>query len=177
MITYFDRACIGQVSIYMQGDFGLNDAQWGWVMGAFILAYSLFEIPSGWLGDVYGPRRSLLRIVLWWSFFTVMLGLVYPMPSMPLVAMFILIGVNFLFGMGEAGAYPNIGRAFHNWFPVSERGFAQGTLWMAGRLAGGLTPVVVLLLLIGKPVADGGHGVQWRHIFWIFGSLGVVWCG
>ncbi len=176
MITYLDRACIGQVAPYMKADFALSDAQWGYLMGAFGLAYALFEIPSGWLGDVYGPRRTLLRIVLWWSLFTALTGTIYPTPATPLLAFSILLSVSFLFGMGEAGAYPNIARAFHNWFPFSERGFAQGTVWMAGRFAGGMTPLVVLLLIYGISPTNVGEAVHWRHPFWIFGSLGVVWC-
>jgi ACS family glucarate transporter-like MFS transporter len=175
MITYLDRACIAQVAPYMQGDFSLSDKQWGSLMGAFMLAYALFEIPSGWMGDVFGPRRTLLRIVIWWSFFTALTGTVYPTPDKPWLAFGILLAVNFLFGMGEAGAFPNIARTFHNWFPVSERGFAQGTVWMSARLAAGLTPLVVLFLIYGTPTEKGGDGVHWRHAFWIFGSLGLVW--
>jgi MFS transporter, ACS family, glucarate transporter len=165
MITYLDRACIAQVGDSMKADYHLSPAQWGYLLGAFSLAYALFEIPSGWLGDVYGPRRTLLRIVLWWSLFTALLGVDL---SQVALAFWILLVVNFLFGMGEAGAYPNIARALHNWFPVSERGGAQGVVWMAGRFAGGMAPLVVLLLLRSE--------IQWRHVFWIFGSLGIFWC-
>src|SRR5262249_58977718 len=93
----------------------------------------------------------------------------------PWFAFTAMLTVRFLFGMGEAGAYPNISRAFHNWFPFRERGFAQGAVWMAGRFAGGVTPLIVLALLYEVPSTQG-QGVAWRHTFWIFGSLGVLWC-
>src|SRR5262249_35503741 len=85
-----------------------------------------------------------------------------------------MLAVRFLFGVGEAGAYPNIARAFHNWFPFRERGFAQGTVWMAGRFAGGVTPLFVLALIV-ESGAGAEKTVAWRHTFWIFGSLGVLW--
>ena len=97
-------------------------------------------MPTGWLGDFFGARRTLIRIVLWWSAFTALTGLIYPL-SFGAWAFFALLAVRFLFGVGEAGAFPNISRAFANWFPVGERGFAQGAVWMAGRFGGGITPL------------------------------------
>src|SRR5271166_4857766 len=175
MITYLDRVCFGTIAPHIQREFGLSDTEKGMLFAAFALAYASFEVPSGWLGDVFGPRRTLIRIVLWWSLFTALTGLVFPSAEWPWFAFAAMLSVRFLFGMGEAGAYPNIARAFHNWFPFRERGFAQGTVWMAGRFAGGITPLIVLALLV-----DSGEGrdrtVHWRHTFWIFGSIGVLWC-
>jgi MFS family permease len=129
------------------------------VFSAFTLAYAVFEIPSGWLGDTMGPRKVLTRIVLWWSAFTVATGLVWSYLS-------ILIA-RFLFGAGEAGAFPNMSRSLARWFPVRERGMAHGVIFMGSRLGGAVTP-----LLVGPLIGVAG----WRQAFWIFGSLGVVWC-
>jgi MFS family permease len=130
----------------------------------------VFEIPSGWLGDMFGPRNVLLRIVLWWSVFTALTGTVgLEVGGVVFGGLLLLIVIRFLFGMGEAGAYPNITRALHNWFPFPERGFAQGTVWMSGRLMGGLTPLVWLLLVVVI-------GLSWRTTFWMFGGLGLAWC-
>ena len=81
----------------------------------------------------------LTRIVLWWSVFTALTGSVdhllgwfvsHPTPALLLGGMVL---VRFLFGIGEAGAYPNVGRALARWFPYRERGLAQGGIWMASR--------------------------------------------
>jgi nitrate/nitrite transporter NarK len=176
MITYLDRVCFGSVAGYIKDEFGLSDTQKGLLFTAFALAYATFEVPSGWLGDVFGPRKTLIRIVLWWSFFTALTGLIWPAPGWVPVMFAALVAVRFLFGMGEAGAYPNIARAFHNWFPFGERGFAQGTVWMAGRFMGGVTPLIVNTLVIQFTRDDGSTTVYWRHCFWIFGCLGVLWC-
>jgi ACS family glucarate transporter-like MFS transporter len=176
MITYLDRVCFATVAPYIEKEFSLNKQQLGWLFTAFALAYAMFEVPSGWMGDVFGPRRTLIRIVLWWSVFTALTGVIFPTPSLPWLAFAAMFLVRFLFGMGEAGAYPNIARSLHNWFPFEERGFAQGTVWMAGRLAGGLSSFAVLALMIHTIAPDGTPVILWRHAFWIFGSLGAVWC-
>jgi MFS transporter, ACS family, glucarate transporter len=176
MITYLDRVCFGTVAPYIQDEFGLTETQKGWLFTAFALSYAAFEVPSGWLGDRFGARRTLIRIVLWWSVFTALTGSIYPTPSAPWLAFVLLIAVRFLFGMGEAGAYPNIARAFHSWFPFTERGSAKGAVWMAGRFAGGITAFIVYALMIDAVAADGTRVTYWRHTFYIFGALGIVWC-
>src|ERR1700740_2056487 len=95
MITYLDRVCFGSVADHIKGEFGLSDTQKGMLFSAFALAYAAFEIPSGALGDLYGPRRTLIRIVLWWSVFTALTGLISPTPW-PLLGFSLLLGVRFL---------------------------------------------------------------------------------
>src|SRR5262245_25584275 len=112
LITYLDRVCISVVGVRIKSEFHLTNEKFGWVLAAFSLAYALFEIPAGALGDRIGQRRILLRIVLWWSLFTVLTGLT--------TGFFSLILVRFLFGMGEAGAYPNSCGVIAHWFPKSE---------------------------------------------------------
>jgi MFS family permease len=146
-----------------------------WAHTAFAISYGLFEAPSGWWGDVRGPRRVLLRIVLWWSLFTVLTGLVgLRVAGVTLGGLLTLAVVRFLFGAGEAGAFPNIARAIQNWFPAQERGAAQGWVWMSGRLMGGLTPLVWMVLVDGTQWTQ--PLVQWRAAFWLFGLVGLAWC-
>src|SRR3954462_2988714 len=114
MITYLDRVCFGTVAPYIKDEFHLTDSQKGMLFTAFALAYALFEVPSGWLGDVFGPRRTLIRIVLWWSFFIALTAFVgnisgislfgNAVPEFYLYGFYMLIAIRFLFGMGEAGA-------------------------------------------------------------------------
>jgi sugar phosphate permease len=142
----------------MQEALSLSPQQWGWVTGAFTLAYAAFEIPSGSLGDRLGPRRVLTRIVLWWSAFTTLTGVVSGF--VPLVA------VRFLFGMGEAGAAPNMGITIARWFPLKERTTAWGITLMALQVGGALAPLLVI------PIQQAWG---WRASFWAFGLLGVAW--
>jgi MFS family permease len=175
MITYLDRVCFGTVAPYVQREFDLSETQKGWLFTAFAFAYAVFEVPTGWLGDRFGARLTLIRIVLWWSVFTALTGSIYPTAG-SVFAFALLLSVRFLFGIGEAGAYPNIARAFHSWFPFTERGFAKGAVWMAGRFAGGVTAIVVYALMFETTSPEGTVQVHWRHIFYIFGCIGVAWC-
>ncbi|HEY5315104.1 MAG TPA: MFS transporter, partial [Pirellulales bacterium] len=181
-ITYLDRVCMGSAAGSMTTDLGLdNPEQLSVAYGTFGLAYAAFEIPSGWLGDVFGPRKTLIRIVLWWSIFTALTGVVgLTWGTTMMGGLTAMAVVRFLFGMGEAGAYPNITRALHNWFPVEERGFTQGLVWMSGRMMGGLTPMIWTLLISGIVWNDQRISqplMNWRVAFWFFGALGLVWCG
>jgi MFS family permease len=189
MITYLDRVCIATAAPHIVDALGLRGVEdLSLAFTSFAFAYAIFEIPTGWLGDVYGPRSTLIRIVLWWSFFTALTGFVgMALPGGVTLGLMSLIVIRFLFGVGEAGAYPNITRALHNWFPFTERGGAQGAVWFSGRLMGGLTPLVLMLLMVGlsrhefdSSAAKSDLLVQplldWRQAFWLFGAIGTVWC-
>lgn len=158
LITYLDRICISAAAPFIMRDLNLTVLQMSVVFSAFTLSYSLFEIPSGWLGDVKGPRLVLTRIVLWWSAFTMMTGAARGFAS--------LVSIRFLFGAGEAGAFPNVARSFSRWFPARERGRANGVLFLGSRLGGMLSAPIALLF-----IARWG----WRASFVVFGSLGIVW--
>jgi MFS family permease len=143
----------------MQDELDLSPVQWGWILGAFTVAYGALEIPAGALGDRFGQRTVLLRIVLWWSAFTALTGAVSGFA--------LLLVVRFLFGAGEAGAFPNISGSASRWFPGAERARVQGLVWGASRLGAVLAPLLVGLLLAAF------H--NWRAVFWIFGGVGLVW--
>lgn len=158
VITYIDRICISVAGKSIQEDLGLSPSQWGWVLGAFALSYSLFEIPAGSMGDRFGPRKVLTRIVSCWSLFTVMTGLV--------TNFWQLVVVRFLFGAGEAGAYPNSAATISRWFPKVERARAHSVVWMASRIGSALTPLLVIPVLTR-------YG--WHATFFIFGAAGLIW--
>jgi MFS transporter, ACS family, glucarate transporter len=157
-ITYLDRVCISLTAPAMMRDLGLSKVEMSFVFSAFTLAYGLFEIPTGWWGDRIGTRRVLTRIVIWWSSFTIITAAAFNYVS--------LLVIRFLFGAGEAGAWPNAARTFSRWFPVTERGTAQGIFFMGAHLAGGLTPLLVTWLLTL---------MHWRAVFVVFGAIGFVW--
>jgi MFS transporter, ACS family, glucarate transporter len=158
VVTYLDRICISAAAPYIMDDLHLSVLQMSVVFSAFTLSYSLFEIPSGWLGDVKGPRLVLTRIVLWWSAFTMLTSLARGFQS--------LVAIRFLFGAGEAGAFPNIARSFSKWFPIRERGRANGVMFLGSRVGGMLSAPIALLI-----VSRWG----WRTSFVLFGAVGLAW--
>ncbi len=158
LVMYLDRLCIAVAGPRMQSDLGLGPHEWGWVMGAFTLAYALFEVPSGVLGDRIGPRKVLTRIVLWWSAFTAVTGAVSNLGT--------LLVVRFLFGAGEAGAFPNCTATVSRWIPAQERARGTSVFWLATSAGGSITPLIVVPL-------QQAYG--WRAAFFLFGSLGLFW--
>lgn len=176
-LTYFDRVCIVQAQQEIQRDLHLSDQQMGLVLSAFWLAYALFEIPSGWLGDRYGTRGTLTRIVIAWSLFT---GLSGAANGFVLLLLF-----RFCFGAGEAGAFPNMAKIQQVWLPVRSRERAGGLLWLAARWGGALSPIVFAGLIgafgsprfrhafAGVPILE--RVAPWRLGFFVSASVGFVW--
>ncbi len=158
VVQYIDRVAISQAKSDVQRDMGFTDVQMGAIFAAFGLAYALFEIPTGWLGDKIGARKVLVRVVLWWSFFTAATGWAWSYVTM--------WWTRFLFGAGEAGCFPNLTKAFSAWLPKHERTRAQALMWMGARWGGAFTPLLVVMVMAF---------VSWRVAFQIFASLGVVW--
>ena len=157
-LTYLDRICISIVGVRVKADLNLNNAQFGWVLAAFALAYALFEIPSGVLGDKIGPRKVFIRIVTWWSIFTILTGTVNGLVS--------LIIIRFLFGMGEAGTYPNILIVVSRWFPVNENGRLLSWIGIGSQIGSAIAPLIIV------PIAVA-YG--WRMPFFVNGLIGFVW--
>src|ERR1051325_3336665 len=134
-VTYLDRVSISILAPSIMRDLGLSRIQMGYVFSAFTFAYAIFEIPTAWWADRVGSRRVLARIVAWWSAFTMLTGAAFSYPA--------LLAVRFLFGVGEAGAWPNAARVFSRWIPRRERGRVQGVFFAGAHLAGGLTPPLI----------------------------------
>ncbi len=158
MITYMDRGVISVATPSIRKDLGFDLVTMGWIFSSFKLSYALFQIPGGWLGDKIGPRRALTMVVTWWSAFTAFTALGWSAASM--------IAIQFIFGMGEAGAFPIATRSLSRWMRPSERGYAQGLTHAGSRLGGALTRLVVPALIVV-------YG--WRMPFFMFGAIGLLW--
>src|SRR6267378_5614356 len=133
MITYMDRSNISVAAPAIAKEFGLSKTEVGLVFSAFAWAYAAGQVPGGWLADVFGPKKILLFIVPFWSLMTAATAW-----AQGTVSLFI---VRFVFGLGEAGAFPTASRAMQLWFPKSERGFVQGMTHCFSRLAIAITPL------------------------------------
>ena len=149
-ILYLDRICMSQAVVPIQRELGLSNTEISYVMMAFTLAYGLFEIPTGRMGDRFGSRTVLTRIVLWWSVFTALTG--------ACSGLITLLIVRFLFGVGEAGAFPNAIRVIARWYPLRERGRIQGVMLASAQFGAVLAPVGAAWLI---------ETLGWR---WTFGS-------
>ncbi|MBB1489792.1 MFS transporter, partial [Oceanospirillum sp. D5] len=121
------------------------------VLSAFALGYALFQVPGGALGDKYGVRKVMTGIMVLWSIFTSLTGAAWNYISM--------LCFRFIFGAGEAGAFPNISRAAFSWIPTKERGAFQGINFSGSRLGAAFALPLVAYLI---------DSWGWRNIFYFF---------
>jgi sugar phosphate permease len=158
LITYLDRVNISTAAPVISKEFGFDNITMGYIFSAFVWAYALFQVPGGWLSDRFGARKVLGSVVGYWSVMTAATGLAFSATS--------FIVIRFLFGVGEAGAFPGATRAMQLWYPRQERGFVQGITHSASRAGAAIAPPIVLLIMIN---------LGWRWAFYICGMIGFVW--
>jgi sugar phosphate permease len=158
LITYLDRVNISTAAPLISKEFGFDKITMGYIFSAFVWAYALFQVPGGWLSDRFGPRRILATVVGYWSIMTAVTGVAFSATS--------FIAVRFLFGVGEAGAFPGATRAMQLWYPRPERGFVQGITHSASRAGAAIAPPIVLLIMLN---------LGWRWAFVICGAIGLLW--
>src|SRR5712691_7466258 len=168
MITYMDRQILAVARPVIRDELGISLVMMGWITFGFRLAYALFQIPGGWLGDRFGARKALTVVVTWWSVFTGFTAMAWNAVSMLVIQVF--------FGLGEAGAFPIATRSLARWMLPTERGFAQGVTHAGSRLGGALTPLVLAgFTLFGLRWSGVIPMFGWRIAFFGFGLIGVAW--
>jgi sugar phosphate permease len=158
LITYLDRVNISSAAPLIAKEFHFSKITMGLIFSAFLWSYAGFQVPGGWLGDRFGPRGVLASIVTYWSVMTALTAKAVGATSFSVL--------RFLFGVGEAGAFPTATRAMQLWYPRQERGLAQGVSHSASRLGAAIAPPFVVAIMI--------H-FGWRPVFYICGALGLVW--
>ncbi|MGD1031233.1 MAG: MFS transporter [Opitutaceae bacterium] len=158
VITYVDRVCMAQAKGYVAADLNLSNVQMGYVFAFSTLAYGVFGVLFGTLGDIYGPRKVLSRIVTLWSLFTAATGRAWNLAS--------LLTAQFFFGGAESGAFPNLAKAFTKWLPAVERNRAVSVMWLCSRWGGAITPLLVVWVI---------NAVGWRWTFTAFAVPGLLW--
>jgi MFS family permease len=158
LITYMDRANISAAAPLIAKEFGFSKITMGIIFSAFTWGYAALQVPGGWMGDKYGPRRVLGIIVTYWSIMTALTAKAVGVVSFSII--------RFLFGVGEAGAFPTATRAMQLWYPREERGLAQGVTHSASRLGAAIVPPVTVAIMTA---------LGWRWVFYIFGAVGIIW--
>jgi len=158
VLLYVDRVCMSSAKESIAGELKLTDTQMGWVLSIFALGYAIFQVPSGLLADRFGPRFVLSAVVTAWSGFTALTAAAQGFASM--------LAYRFLFGAGEAGAFPGCARAVYSWIPMSERGLVQGVMFSGARFGAAFTLPVVAWMV---------SRLGWRASFVILGAVGVAW--
>jgi sugar phosphate permease len=168
VITYIHRVGFATASARFKTPLGLTETHIGWVMAAFMIGYGIFEMPWGLLADRLGVRNVLAAIILGGSALTAGVALVGLLPGQIGLIIAVLLLLRFAFGAFQAGTFPAISRAMADWMPTTERGKAQGAVWMSSRLGGFLAPLVVVWLF-------GAARGDWKTPLVIVAALGFLW--
>jgi MFS transporter, ACS family, glucarate transporter len=161
-VAYLDRTNISIAGIQIGKEFAIDNTHLGWVFSAFLIGYAAFQVPAGLLVHRFGTRLVLTLAVLWWGFFTVLTALVPPKMSGSIL---VLVLVRFALGSGEATMYPATSQFVERWFPMRERGKANGIIFGGVGVGSGLTPPLVTAIIVH-------YG--WRASFWFSAVVGVI---
>ncbi|PYV79711.1 MAG: MFS transporter [Acidobacteria bacterium] len=161
-VAYLDRVNISIAGGLIEKEFGFDHVHLGWALSAFLLGYALFQAPGGRLADRFGPRRVLTAGTIWWAVFT---SLTAAVSSKLTGALFVLMAVRFLLGVGEAVVYPAGNRLVASWIPSQERGIANGLIFAGVGAGAGVTPPLITYILLH-------YG--WRWSFWTSALIGLA---
>jgi len=158
VLLYVDRTCISTAKDAVSADLGLSKEQWSWVLASFAFGYALFQTPGGAMADKLGGRFVLTAVVTAWSVFTGLTAAAWNFVS--------LLVIRFLFGAGEAGAFPGMARVVYSWIPVKERGLVKGINFSGSRIGAALAMPGVAWLI---------HQFGWKQTFVILMVIGFGW--
>jgi ACS family glucarate transporter-like MFS transporter len=166
VVTALGRLNLGIAGKSIQEEFHLSSQAMGWIFGAFAFGYALFQVPSGWAADRFGPRKTLTLAILWWATLTLAMNLVpYFALRLSLNLAWTFGVVRFLTGLGEAASYPNANRMVAFWTAKRERGIGSSLL-LGGVGAGG----VMAPALFATSMQRWG----WQSSFFVSGILAII---
>jgi ACS family D-galactonate transporter-like MFS transporter len=158
-ISFIDRGNLSVAAPAMVGDLKLSAWAMGLLLSAFFWTYALFQIVSGWLSDRFEVRLVYAAGFLVWTAATFSTGFVSTF------ALFLVMRL--LLGIGESVTYPATSRILAAVVPENRRGFANSLVDLGARVG----PAAGILL--GATLLTMGRG--WRAIFFLTGSLGLLW--
>lgn len=158
LLAYVHRNSISVVEKPMRTELGLDEEEMGVVLAAFSFTYALLQVPAGWIGNVWGTRRSMFLYSGIWTMSTGMMMYVAGLPS--------LVASRFGIGVGQAGLFPCVTNSIRNWFNPSQWGMANGCVGCFMQV-GGVGGVLVSGWLVDR--------IGWRNLFLLYSIPGLVW--
>ena len=161
-VAFLDRTNISIAGVQISREYAVDNTHLGWVFSAFLIGYAIFQVPAGLLAQRIGPRSVLTLGMAWCSVFAAFTALVPPTLR---GAVLVLALVRFGLGVGEATMYPAASQFVERWFPVDERGKANGFVFAGVGIGAGLTPPLVTAIILR-------HG--WRAAFWCSAAIDVA---
>jgi len=157
-INYIDRQVLGLLKPVLAKDLGWTEADYGWIVSAFQLAYGLVMPFVGRMIDRVGMRIGYMLAVVVWS--------VAAMAHALAGNAFQFGAARFALGIGESANFPAAIKTVAHWFPRRERALATGIFNSGTNIGALIAPLMVPYLAV--------H-FGWRSAFIFTGALGFLW--
>lgn len=166
-LNYVDRQAVSFLKETLKGYFEVGDAEYGWLVNAFMICYAVAYVGSGWMVDKIGPRLALLIFAGVWSLITVGCGLVQGFTQ--------LIILRALLGMAEPGLQPVSIRVASAWAPVNQRGLFMSLCGVGSSIGYVASAGIIVWLTLNTSwgwrsafVWPGLAGLLIAAVWWIF---------
>jgi MFS transporter, ACS family, glucarate transporter len=165
-VTTLCRLNLSIAGKYISEEFSFDTITMGRVFSAFLWGYGLFQIPWGYIGDRFGPRRTLTISMLLFCVGTAAMGIAPRLALSSGISVLLAFQViRFITGVGEAASSANVTRVIASWTAERERGFASGLQTAGLGLGGTLTPIFISWTMI--------HW-GWRISFYLCAAISFV---
>ena len=166
MLPSLGKISLGVTAKSIQDEFRFSTTTLGWMLSAFAVGYTLFQVPGGWAGDRYGPRKTLTLAILAYSLLLAAMAIV-PQFSVGrwMGLAWAFTGVRFLTGAGEAFTPPNSARVVGSWMSADKRGLGISFTTLGVGAGGVLTPIFIAWTM---------QRWGWRTSFLLCGVLGIL---
>ena len=148
-IGYVCRVDVTVVAPRLMAELHLSQSEMGKVFSAFLLGYTLFQIPSGWLAGRISTRTLYFTLGVGWTVITLATALVgRSWLGWALAALPMLLVLRFLLGMLAAPTYPAAGRAVSLSVPPALQGRANGVVLSSVGVGSALAPPLLGFLTV-----------------------------
>jgi MFS transporter, ACS family, hexuronate transporter len=158
VINYIDRQTLSIVAPVLTKELHISALEYGYILQAFLLAYTVMYLGSGFLVDRWGTRISLAVFMTWWSVSNILHTFARTAFDLGFFRM--------LLGLGEPGNFMASFKAISEWYPPKEKAFVNGLVNSGAALGAIIAAPLVVWMMIH-------YG--WRASFVITGSLGLFW--
>jgi ACS family hexuronate transporter-like MFS transporter len=158
IINYIDRSALGIMWPAMSEDLGLTKGDYAWIINIFTITYAAGKFISGKLYDKVGTKIGFVLSIFFWSLASVLHFFAKGAASLGIF--------RGLLGVAEAGNWPGAVKNNAEWFPIKERGLAQG-IFNSGAAIGSIVAAPIVSSLF--------ESFDWKWTFVIIGIVGFLW--
>jgi ACS family glucarate transporter-like MFS transporter len=166
LVAYIFRQNVSIAGLQIRSELALTDLQLSWILSSAIWGYALFQLPGGLFGQAMGPRVALTVILVLWSLFTFLSGILPGTLLTSASSIFAgLLVVRFLLGASQGPVFPIVGGTVAAWFPPSRWAFPNALSSAALNVGSALTGPLIAWMMVS---------LGWRESFYLTAPIGLA---